>query len=115
MAANKKRILVLGALYLGVAGFLVLTNPASLPLPMLVVPFLLLFAALYFTVELLLSRYLPNLGSRAQHALSLSLTSLPILLLILQSIGQLSARDLLITAGLVGGLVFYFRKTDFLK
>jgi hypothetical protein len=106
---------LLTSVYLVIPVFLLMTNPEKLPLPLLILPFVLLFAALFLTARLLLRRYFANLGGRYNRGLALALATLPVLLLILQSIGQLSIRDLLITAGLLIGLVFYFRKTDFLK
>lgn len=109
-----KRPLTVAFLYISVPAFMLVTNPESLPLPLLVIPFLLLFAALYLTARQFLGRFSANLGERPQKIVAFTLAGLPVLLIILQSIGQLSIRDLLITLGLVAGLIFYFRKTDFL-
>lgn len=109
-----KRPLYTVLLFVSLPVFMLITNPESLPLPLLVIPFLLLFAALYLTVKLLLDRYFSNLYGRPLKGVAFTLAGLPVLLIILQSIGQLSIRDLLITLGLVLGLIFYFRKTDFL-
>lgn len=100
--------------YLLIPIFMTVTNPETLPLPLLTIPFILVFAALYMTVGLLLKKYFSNLRGKSPQAVALTLSGLPVLLIILQSIGQLSIRDLLIIVTLIVGLIFYFRKTDFL-
>ena len=101
--------------YLAIPVFMMATNPDSLPLPLLTIPFLLVFVALYLTVGRLLRRYFYNLRDKPLKGVAVALAGLPVLLIILQSVGQLSIRDLLIIVGLILGLVFYFRKADFLN
>lgn len=103
-------LIMLGMLFL----LLVSTDPEHLPLPLLISPFILLFSVFYLSIKILLDRFWPNLGIRPRQGLSLSLAALPVLMLVLQSISQLTIRDLLITAGLISLLMFYFRKIDFL-
>ena len=109
-----KKPLAVGFLFMSIPLFMIATNPESLPLPLLIAPFALLFGALYLTSKLMLDKFFTNLNGKPLKGVAVSLAGLPVLLIILQSIGQLSIRDLLITFGLVAGLIFYFRKTDFL-
>lgn len=111
--ANKK-LTSISVLTVLLVFLLLSTSPDSLPLPLVITPFILIFAILYLFTRLLLDGYAPNLGTRAKRGLSLIIAALPVLLLILQSISQLTARDLLITLGLILLLLFYFRKIDFL-
>lgn len=73
--------------------FLTVTNPATLPSFLLIIPFALLFTAIY-AVSYAAMR---SLGLRRLRGLRLSLVGagLPVSLLLLQSIGQLTLRDVL--------------------
>lgn len=112
--SQTQKTLVTGITFLLIPMMLFTTNPENLPLPLLMLPFILLFMALYFGSQLVLINLLPNIGRRAVRGVGVALAILPVLLLVLQSISQLTIRDLLITLGLIGLLIFYFRKTDFL-
>lgn len=114
MNIRSKRRIYLGTIIVLLTLLLFMTNPDTLPLPMLTVPFILLFFGFYLCLQLLLEHIAPNLGQRKRKGLSLAVAVLPVLLLVLKSIGQLTPRDFFITVGLFTFLLFYFRKADFL-
>jgi c-di-AMP phosphodiesterase-like protein len=114
MKPSRKRFILAIIIFVFMIGLLFGTNPNSLPLLLLLGPFILLFLSLYLFMQLILDRFVSNLSKHARRGLSATLAALPVLLLVLQSISQLTSRDLLITVGLIALLLFYFRKTDFL-
>lgn len=114
MNIRNKKLILLGIIIVLLAFLFFATNPDGLPLPLLTLPFILLFSGLYLVLQLVLGHVAPDLRPQARRALSISIAALPPLLLLLQSIGQLTPRDLFITLGLISLLLFYFRKTDFL-
>jgi len=105
----------IGVLIVVIVFLLFATNPEQLPLPLLVLPFLLLFILLHTLIGLLLKKRNSGSLSKNRKIVLVTLSALPVLILILQSIGQLSIRDFLILAGLGVGIVFYFVKTDQLQ
>jgi hypothetical protein len=94
--------------------FLLGTNPNVLPLPLLVIPFLSVFILLYAVCGLFLTKFIPALSQRPRRVLSGVVAALPVMLVLLQSIGQLTLRDFVIVTTLITLLMFYFRKIDFL-
>lgn len=90
--------------------FTILTDPYKLPLALLVIPFILVAALVYQTLKLLLRR--TPLSSRKARLTSVIVTCLVLLLVLLQSIRQLSLKDFLILAALTIGIMFYLRHID---
>lgn len=91
---------VLAWILMGV--FLIFSNPNKLPVVVLIVPFLLLFIALYCSwilVRGIISRYLPR--DRPNRHLGLAVCVSAVLFLVLQSLGQLSLRDVLTIAAII--------------
>lgn len=112
--SNKKVIIFTATAYATLAAFLVGTNPEKLPLVLLVLPFVMVFIGLYGTIYLILGRLL-RLKLSAHRRVSFGIAFLLVLTLILASIGQLTARDLVITASFLAIFTFYIGKTDFLR
>jgi len=86
--------------------FMVLLEPNKLPVVVLIVPFILLFMALYSLwnlVSLLRGRYLANKGATAKphKHLGLAVCLSGTLLLVLQSLGQLTLRDVVTVVAIV--------------
>lgn len=104
----------LTALYLSGPLFLISTNPDRLPLPLLVLPFLWLFACLFVGTWLILRR---QKGVTKKQAVLVAgvIASIPVLLTIFQSIHQLSIRDVLLSVGLVVLAAIYMLRADFIK
>ena len=107
---NFKNLFLLTGLILFLLLFLLFTSPSRLPLPLLIVPFLLLFAVVFSTV-IILSKGGFNRKNAARASL---LAAIPLLLVVLQSLHQLTVKDLLITAGLTVVASYYLSKVDFL-
>ncbi len=89
--------------------FFGLTSPKSLPPPMLIVGFVVLGTLLYCVLRLLLlvTGLHTKLPAAYQRGLLLAGTILPVILLVMQSIGQLTMRDVLTLVGLFCIGVFY--------
>lgn len=101
-----------GIASLALPTFLLLTDPTKVPLPILMLPFVWMFLLLFIAVYMGLGlTALPRLKKRI---LAAAVGGLPILLLILQSIGQLTIRDTLITVGLILGVGWYIKRIDLL-
>jgi hypothetical protein len=90
--------------------FLTLTDPYRLPLPLLMVPFLLMTALIYKIVGVVV-RPLVRSDKRTTYLATVT-TSLFMLVLLLQTIRQLSLKDFLIVGALFLGLTFYIRRID---
>jgi len=101
-------------LYLSGPVFIALTNPDTLPLPLLVLPFLWLFVVLFVTVRLYLGR-LTRVNARQTALIAGFTATLPVLLVVFQSIHQLSIRDVLLSLGLVVVAAIYMLRADFIK
>lgn len=108
-----------GVIWLGCSlllfGFLLFTDPLKLPLPVLLIPFILLFVGMRCGVisagMLIKSQEEP---SRKLRIAASGGAAFVLLTLTMQSLGQLSWRDMLLIVGLVTGLTIYFNKTDLL-
>ena len=90
-------------------GFFSLTNPKTMPSFILLVSFVIL-AGFFYILGLWgldMSRLGIKLSPSYRRSVILTLTILPTLLLILQSIGQLTARDIITMGGLCIVGVFY--------
>lgn len=87
---------------------LVTTQPSRLPSLMLVVPFVLLFTAIwYFSFSVFQGNNMTRLRSAR---LSLVLAGLPVSLLLLQSIGQLTVRDIVTIFAFFALAYFYISR-----
>jgi len=79
-----------------------LSNPSGLPVVVLIVPFVLLFVALY-TLWMLLGevkvRYFAR--GRPRQRLGMAVCASVVLLIVLQSLGQLTLRDVLTVAAII--------------
>jgi hypothetical protein len=95
--------------------FLLATNPEELPLPLLIVPFILLLACLYVTAKVFLNIFFKDIDTGRRKTMAAIFAVLPTLLILLASINQLTVRDTAIVLGLLVLLLFYLRRLDFLK
>lgn len=92
--------------------FLAFTDPSRLPIALLVVPFMWLFIALFVTVWLVLKRL--GQSKRRRSIIATAAATLPVLLLIFQSIHQLSFKDVVLAVILLAAISFYLSKADFI-
>ena len=106
------RVSLVFVLYLSGPLFLLLTNPKNLSLPLLIFPFLWLFVSIIYGLTGLYKLLAGKpVGRRLQ--LNFGLIALvPVLLAILQSIHQLSIKDIVLVLGLVAVASFYVSKLD---
>ena len=101
------KVAVLSSLML--LGIFLLTDPQQLPSVFLIAPFVLLFISFFsFVVFLLgtLSRITKPTGLK----IGFTLAFLPVILLVLQSLGQLTIKDLLAIFALFGVAYFYIAR-----
>jgi len=87
---------------------MLLSDPHRLPSIVLIVPFALLFVILFLATRLLLTRF--GVAGQKQLRLSLLASVIPVLLLCLQSLGQLTTRDVLVIAALFCIVYFYLAR-----
>lgn len=104
----KKPTIIAGTSFGLLLIFLGFTNPATLPSFLLVIPFTLLFTTLYAISYILLRK----MGLRRLRSLRLGIVcaGLPVSLLLLQSIGQLTVRDVLTILIFFGVAYFYISR-----
>jgi hypothetical membrane protein len=112
LGMNKiQRYVLFVLLYAGLPLFLLSTNPEHLPLLLLWIPFLLLFAILYISARTLAARNNRMKGRRLM-SVSIIAAALPVLLLVLSSINQLTLRDTIISITLMLAGIFYLQRLD---
>lgn len=114
LKATIRRTIILLAIWAGFIAFLLMTDPNKLSIGWLLIPFAWLFAAIFVTVRFV-SRFLsPNGSSRSRRSFVLALVaaSVPTLLLLLDSINQLTPKDVLLIIGLGIGGFFYVRRLN---
>lgn len=97
------KVSVLGSIILLV--FFLLTDPRELPSVLLVAPFVLLFAVMAPITTIVLGWYGPTRPKRLR--LGLTFSASVVLLLLFQSLGQLTFRDALGIFALFGIAYFY--------
>ena len=115
MPRNLKDAIVLIVSVAVLAGFLFFTDPGSLPLYALLIPFVAVYGICYSIASFLVRKALFRVKPKVQQWLIVTIAALPVLLLILQSSGQINTSDIVLVAVLIAMLMFYFRKTDFLQ
>ncbi len=111
MSNTKKRLLILAGLYILVLLFFVTVNPEKLPLVLLLLPFGLIFLVLYMTLTLILDTFF-KIKPQPKRLVAFSISVMPVLLLIIQSITQLTLRDVLLSMSIVVIVVWYTVKLN---
>ncbi len=108
------KIFVILLLTLCFAGFILVTNPDSIPLPLLIVPFVLLGIILYQTSSVVLQFSKLSKNSYMAKIIAFSTAFLGVGLLLLQSLHQLTWKDSFL-AGIFAVLFWlYIWRADFL-
>lgn len=112
---NLKRQLFWTALaWISLAVFMGLSDPTKLSVVLLIVPFVLLFAACYGLWELLQEIGLRLFGRpRSSKRLGAVVCISVVLLLVLQSLGQLTLRDVITVAAIVSVGYLYVGRMKF--
>jgi hypothetical protein len=101
----KKTAIIGGVCLLALVILFLFTDPNKTPSLILVLPFVLLFATLASVASMLLQRLSPNNPKSLR--IGLLCAAVPTALLILQSIGQLTFKDVLIIGALFPVSYFY--------
>ncbi len=89
--------------------FLLITKPEHLPVPLLIVPYVLFAVALYMTTRSIMNAYKPVSNNRKQrrNVLTMLVVATVVICIGLQSIGELAPRDLVIVA-LFSALAYFY-------
>lgn len=112
-----KYVLIL-ALYLSLPLFVFFTNPQNLPIPLLLMPIVLLFIIIYFTVYLFIMKKInraKKITRTRLYVISGIITLIPVLIIVLASINQFTLRDIILSAVIIIISSWYLLKVDFLK
>lgn len=110
-----RRLILAIALYLALGLWLMTTDPNKLPIILLMVPFMLLFAALWLSVDIVLRRFFPRLSRAKKTIIATSVSGVPTFMLILSSVDQLTWRDAVLIMCLVVFVLFYSSRAHFSK
>jgi len=86
------------------------TNPRSVPAPMLLVPPLAVFVLCLLLTRMVIGSF-TSLESARVKAIAVAISTLPSLLLMLATAGQLGLKDTVLTVLFVGGLTWYFERS----
>ncbi len=115
MNKDLRKIALYALTYASLPLFLMLTSPRDLPIVALLVPFLLFFIILFFTFTILIRVFSSGVTVRKRRITAGAMAMFPVLLLLLQSIGQLSLRDVTIVIALMTIIVFYVMRSDIVR
>ncbi len=107
----KRIVKTIGIMGFALLALLTTTQPARLPSVVLIVPFVLLFAILALTISLLLAWQHKTVSFKIIRT-SCMAALLPTLLLVLQSVGQLTLRDAVTLVALFLLTYFYLSKVN---
>jgi hypothetical protein len=86
------------------------TNPQKMPLPVLILPFILIFVLLWLPLRMVLRYFYPITSKRKLAIFAALLAVFPVVCLLLQSVGQFSSRDFITLAALFVVLWFYLNR-----
>lgn len=115
LAFQKARlVIVLGSVVLFGPIFFAVTDPERLPIALLIIPFIWLFGVLFWIIRAVLSTKTAANKRQSGYIASL-VASLPVLLLLFQSIHQLAFRDVVLSVGIVALAAIYMFRADFIK
>lgn len=106
---NNKRLAVLLSSYLLAILYFSAVNPENLSVLFILIPFIIIFGLLYITISLLLDLFL-IIPKKQKHIITLVSSLMPTLLLIIQSITQLTIRDIILSLMIMIIIVWYSMK-----
>ncbi|MES2971880.1 MAG: hypothetical protein V4702_06185 [Patescibacteria group bacterium] len=113
-ALLNKLILVIGGL-LVLCVFVLLTDPRTVALPLLIVPFILIGIILYQAIALLFVYKFTRRNRMLAKLIPISVALIGVSLLLLQSLHQLTWRDTILVITFTLLLWLYVGRADFLK
>lgn len=111
MSTQKKKSIGLIAGYVVVAIFFITVNPQNLSLIFILVPFGLIFILLYMTLTFGLDFFF-TLSKHQKRVIALVASVMPVLLLVIQSITQLTMKDVLLCIAIAVIMLWYFIKLN---
>ncbi len=108
---NKKKISLVVASYI-LAGFYFMTvNPENLSLVFILIPFLIIFGLFFLSIGLFLDIFTKS--SKKQKRLIAFVSSfIPTLLLVIQSITQLTIRDVILSSLILVIIIWYYKRNS---
>lgn len=110
-------LVTIAVLYALLIACLLLLDPYDMPAFLLFAPFVLFFAATFLSLYRIFGFFARKTGGkfRKTHAARTAflLAGLPTFLVLLQSVGQVGAYDILISIILFGGIDFYLARSKF--
>jgi hypothetical protein len=114
---QKPHKLVMTALFIAIGLLLFGTDPNELPLPLLILPFILLFLLIFLGTLFIFQQKTHSLKLFTNRSVTVAMTVaiLPVLLVVFQSIHQLTFKDVLVSFALLGGILFYISKTNLIN
>lgn len=115
ISSSLRHTVVLVLLVGGGFMFLSVTNPRQLPLPLLVLPFIWVFCLIFYAVWLATGRIAGLQKGRRRSILAGFSAALPVILLVFQSIHQLTIRDVILAISIVALVSFYMSRANFLR
>jgi hypothetical protein len=86
------------------------TNPQKMPLPVLILPFILIFVLLWLLLKIVLRYFYATTPKRKLGIFAALLSAFPVVCLLLQSVGQFSVRDFITLVALFVVLWFYLNR-----
>lgn len=109
MSKIKKQsgLLVIG--YAGAVMFFLTVNPDKLSLLYILIPFIMIFGLLFASVNIFLGNFF-NISNANRRLISFVVSVIPVFLLIVQSISQLTVRDVLISVAVALIIIWYSLK-----
>ena len=111
-----RRILILIVLYGGFLTFLLSTDPRKLPVGWLILPFIWLFLSLFLTFIYIIDWFSDgHRHSRRQSLTAGLLAAIPTSMLLLDSVDQLTLKDIFLIIGLGSLALFYVTKIKLKK
>ena len=116
--STKKHFLILVTMYSLSAVFLLFTDPTELPVPILVLPSMMAFITIFATILFILSllRSDPGMVFRNKDYVNIFIVAMvPTLILLLRSLRQLTAKDIVFTIALAVIAYFYSSKLTAIK
>lgn len=109
MHHRKHLYVIMGLVILGCL-LLLTTNPERMPLPVLILPFIIIFILLWLILRIVLRYFYPGLTKSKMRVFAALLAAFPVVCLLLQSVGQFSSRDFITLSALIVVLWFYLNR-----
>ncbi len=111
MTKPQTNLLLLFIATLFVVVFFVFISPADLTLMFVFVPFILIFVILFWSIRTFLDLFF-SLTTFRKRTISLVLSIMPVVMLVIQSVTQLTTRDVVLCLFITLIIVWYVSRID---